>query len=163
MKPLPFPPRPFADEALGSWVGRLAARYRVDADYELGLDLTGPLSWLSPAPMSSQSLERLGCLTRIAPAAISALAVQTVSVKARSTWYCCRCVFINPMEDESPYWKRGWLLANASSCAVHKERLVVLPAGKVRACTNMLELIRAVGKYEKSRKERGLGHGIGMN
>ena len=153
MKPLPFAPRPFADEALGSWVGRLAARYRIgvaqlDADYELGLDLTGPLSWLSPAPMSSPTLERLGWLTRIAPGAISALAVETASVKARGTWYCCRCVFINPMEVESPYWKRGWLLANVSYCVVHKERLVVLPAGKVRVCANMLELIRAVGKHE---------------
>ena len=67
------------------------------------------------------------------------------------------------MEVESPYWKREWLLANASSCAVHKERLVALPAGKVRVCANMLELIRAVSKHEKSRKERGTRPGIVRN
>jgi hypothetical protein len=41
--------------AKGSWIGRLASRYRIgvsqlNADYDLGLDLTGPLAWLSPAP-----------------------------------------------------------------------------------------------------------------
>jgi hypothetical protein len=166
--PLPFAPRPFADEALGSWIGRLAARYRIgvlqlDADYELQLGLTGPLAWLVPAAMSSGTLERLCWLTRFPPHAISALEATESAVNVRSVLYCRRCVFLNPLEVESPYWKRDWLLTNVPFCTVHKERLIALPAGRVRACANMLELIRAVSKYEKWRKERGLRQGIGTN
>jgi hypothetical protein len=164
--PLPFAPRPFADEALGRWIGRLAARYRIgvlqlDADYELRLGLTGPLAWLVPAPMSSETLERLCWLTRFPLHATSALEVTEVNV--RSALYCRRCVFLNPLEVESPYWKRDWLLPNVFFCSAHKERLTALPDGRVRACANMLELIRAVSRNEKRRKERGLTQGIGTN
>ena len=60
MRALPVAPRPFHDEALGSWIGRLAGRYRIaveqlDRDYALGLTLTGPLAWLLPEPVSDQT------------------------------------------------------------------------------------------------------------
>ena len=114
MKPLPFAPRAFPDEALGSWIGRLAARYRIgvsqlDADYDLGLDLSGPLAWLSPATMSWGSLERLRWLARFPVAAMSGLAVEPAAVKGKGTWYCRRCVFLNPLEVESPYFEESLL------------------------------------------------------
>lgn len=61
VRPLPFAPRPFADEALGSWIGRVAGRYRMnvtqlDTDYELRLGLTSGLFWLMPAALSPVTL-----------------------------------------------------------------------------------------------------------
>jgi TniQ len=168
MKPLPFAPRAFPDEALGSWIGRLAARYgigvsQLDADYELGLDLTGSLAWLSPAPMSWESLERLGWLTRFPAAAISALAVEPAPLKIKGTSYCRRCVFLNPLEVESPYWKRDWLLPAAALCPIHKEPLTILPAARVRGSANMLKLIQTVSRHEQMLKEKGRRGGIGIN
>jgi hypothetical protein len=162
--PLPLAPRAFPDEALGSWIGRLAARYRIgvcqlDAEYGLGLDLTGPLSWLSPAPMSTDTLERLCWLTRVPAGVISALAAEQVA----RTSYCCRCVFLNPIEVESPYWKRAWLLPNASVCAVHNQRLTVLPAEQVRRSANMQKLIEAVSRHERRLEMKGRRGGIGVN
>ncbi len=161
MKPLPLAPRPFTDEALGSWIGRLASRYRIgvlqlDAQYRLQLGLSRPLAWLAPGPMSEDTLERLCWLTHCPALVISALAVEGAAIKVRSVSYCWRCVFLNPLEVESPYWKREWRLPGASLCAIHGEYLAALPAGKVRASANMRELIRAVGKYERARKERDL-------
>jgi hypothetical protein len=45
MRPLPWAPRPFGDEAFGSWLGRLAGRYRMsvvllNATLDLGLQST---------------------------------------------------------------------------------------------------------------------------
>ena len=161
MRPLPFSPRPFTDEALGSWIGRLAASYRIcvlqlDAHYRLQIGLSGPLAWLAPGPMSEDTLERLCWLTHCSAEVISALAVEETPLKVRGALYCRRCAFINPIEVESPYWKREWLLPGASLCAIHGEHLAALPAGKVRASANTRELIRAVGKYERARKERDL-------
>ena len=111
--------------------------------------------------MSWESLERLGWLTRFPTAAISALAVEAGPVKGAS--YCRRCVFLNPLEVESPYWKRDWLAPTASVCSIHNERLTVLPAARVRGSANMLKLIRTDGRHEQMLKEKGRRGGIGIN
>lgn len=166
MRPLPLAPRPFLDEALGSWIGRLAARYRMavvqlDADYELGLGLTGPLAWLLPSPMSTTTLDRLCTLTRLPAGAISALATGETPVRGQGTRYCRRCVFLNPLEIESPYWKRDWLLLEPSACAVHDLQLTDLPAREVRGSPNMLVLIKRVGRQELERRQAARSGGIG--
>ena len=79
--------------------------------------------------------ERLGWLTRFPAAAISALGVEPNPVKGMGTLYCRRCVFLNPLEVESPYWKRDWLLPTASVCPSHNERLTILPHGSEEART----------------------------
>ncbi len=166
MRPLPLAPRPFLDEALGSWIGRLAARYRMavvqlDADYELGLGLKGPLAWLLPSPMSTTSLDRLCTLTRLPAAAISALATGETPARGQGTRYCRRCVFLNHLEIESPYWKRDWLLLGPPTCAVHDLQLTDLPAREVRGSQNMLTLIKRVGQQELERREAARSGGIG--
>ncbi len=157
MRPLPFAPRPFSDEALGSWIGRLAARYRVvvaqlDAEYGLGLVLSGPLAWLLPSPLSSISLSKLSELTRMPGDAISALSVDAAE-RLPGAPYCSRCVFLNPLEVESPYWKKTWLVPGASICDVHGLPLVVLQASLARRSGNMRHLINGVGQFEVQRRE----------
>ena len=52
LPPWPVSPRPFPEEALGSWLGRVAARYRMSVqhlchEHELQLDLeTSRAGWL---------------------------------------------------------------------------------------------------------------------
>ena len=157
MRPLPFAPRPFFDEALGSWIGRLAARYRVavaqlDAEYGLGLVFSGPLAWLLPSPLSSISLSKLSELTRMPGDAISALSVG-VAERLPGAPYCSRCVFLNPLEVESPYWKKTWLVPDASVCDVHGLPLLTLTASLARDARNMLDLIKRVGRLERQRRE----------
>ena len=158
VRPLPVAPRPFVAEALGSWVGRLAARYRMgvaqlDADYGLGLGLTGRLSWLLPEPMSENTCARLGWITRTHGDTISSLAIAATHVPRRGAAYCSKCVFLNPEEIESPYWKREWLAPEALVCSIHRVELTTLPARKVRRSANMMKLIREVGKYEREQSD----------
>jgi len=162
VRALPVAPRPFHDEALGSWIGRLAGRYRIaveqlDRVYGLGLTLTGPLAWLLPEPVSDDTQERLKALSRTARNDIKRLTVDATGAAAQRAAYCQRCVFLNPLEVESPYWKREWLSPESFTCAVHAVRLVTLPAWRVRRCENMLKLIRTVGRYERARRENWLG------
>lgn len=157
MRPLPFAPRPFPDEALGSWIGRLAARYRVavaqlNAEYGLGLELSGPLAWLLPIPLSSVSLSKLSCMTRMPGGAISALSIDAAE-RLPGAPYCSRCVFLNPLEVESPYWKRNWLAPGASVCDVHSWPLVTLGSSSARGSGNMRDLIKRVGRFERQRRE----------
>jgi hypothetical protein len=155
---LPVAPRPFADEALGSWIGRLAGRYRIaveqlDRDYELGLSRTGPLGWLQPGPLSEHTHARLEWLARISRDTISSLLVETTKDTTPHALYCGKCVFLNPLEVESPYWKREWLAPEAFMCRVHRVRLKALPASKARYSVNMPKLILQVGKYELKLRE----------
>ncbi len=165
MRPLPMAPRPFMDEALGSWIGRLAARYRMsvvqlDTDYQLGLSVTGPLSWLLPGRLSERSHTRLSSMARLPAADIASLAVEATDVSARGAPYCRGCVFLSPVEVESPYWKRGWLSLDVFACAIHALPLTTLPASRVRNSGNMLKLIQTAGKYERELRERGHPGGI---
>ena len=154
MRPLPFAPRPFADEALGSWIGRVAGRYRMnvtqlDTDYELRLGLTTGLFWLVPAVLSPVTLERLCALTRLPTASIAELTSANWLGKMRGAPYCSRCVFLNPDEVESPYWKREWLVPDALVCDVHDLPLALLKAREVRASRNTPDLITRVGRQER--------------
>lgn len=164
MTPLPMAPRPFPDEALGSWIGRLAALYRIsvlqlDSTFRLQLNLAGPMAWLCPVPVAPDSAERLAVLTHL-PSAVVALFVDTASVlqAPQAAYYCHRCVFLNPVEVESPYWKRDWLEPRAAPCPIHAAPLTRLPAGEVRRAANMQALIRTVGRLERHRSSAGKLH-----
>ena len=124
---------------------------QLDNEYGLGLVLTGPLSWLLPGQMSEDSRSRLGWITRTHADLISSFAITTTDSARRGAPYCRRCVFLNPIEVESPYWKREWLVSEALVCAIHRSELSTLPGRKVRQSANMTNLIRAVGKYERER------------
>ncbi len=156
---LPVAPRPFEDEALGSWIGRLAGRYRIaveqlDRDYELELSRHGPLGWLQPEPLSEHTQGRLEWLARISRDAIRSLIVEAKRGPTRHALYCPKCVFLNPLEVESPYWKREWLAPEAFMCRAHRVRLTALPASKARYSVNMSKLILQVSKHERKLRDR---------
>jgi hypothetical protein len=122
---------------------------QLDSDYGLGLSLTGPLCWLLPGPMSEDTRTRLAWITRTRADIISSLAVAAPASAVRGAAYCRRCVFLNPIEVESPYWKREWLSPEALACAIHRTELTTLPALSVRQSANMTRLLRMVSRNER--------------
>lgn len=157
MMPLPVVPQPFADEPLGSWLGRLAGRYRFsvadfNAHFGLGLDLGGPLAWLEPTMPTLASVDRIAALTRLPPPRVAALAHLSPSKgSADRVAYCERCVFLNHAELESPYWRAAWLDRRGETCAAEGRPLRWLRASQVRRCANMPSLVRVVGRLERRR------------
>ncbi len=48
-RPWPYAPRPFQDEAFGSWFGRIASRYRMTVEMAWEINGLGPLPALTSA------------------------------------------------------------------------------------------------------------------
>src|SRR6218665_518400 len=93
----PVVPRPFDDEAFGSWFGRIAARYRIRVD-ELasaaGVSLDHEGLWLGKLPPQGQEPQRQAMLCRLPARVIDAMAPQTLVV-SRRVWYCYPCLDLN--------------------------------------------------------------------
>lgn len=153
MRPLPWAPRPFGDEAFGSWIGRLAGRYRMSAvllntNLGLGLQFDGPLRWLLPSAAGAESIARLSRLARLDEAHIPAPAPYDSDNPAQRALYCRRCVFLNPAEVESPYWHQVWLVPGAAVCEIHRLPLATLKGRLVRRSHNLTHLLKHVGRQE---------------
>ena len=158
MRPLPWAPRPFGDEAFGSWIGRLAGRYRMstvllNANLELGLQFDGPLCWLLPSAAGEESIARLSRLARLDKAHIPTPAPYDSDNPSNRALYCRRCVFLNPAEVESPYWHHVWLAPGAAVCEIHRLPLAALKGGLVRRSHNLPHLIKHVGRQELERRQ----------
>ena len=161
-RPLPCAVRPFAAEALGSWIGRLAGRYQMtveelDLAFCIGLANDARLQWLAPGPISDSALETLTHVARIDGAALLALDTPRDWADATHARYCPRCVFVNPADVAHPFWQRRWLEPRAGWCAVHSERLSTITALEVRTAGNIPRLLRAVGALEQQRRSARIG------
>ena len=123
-KAWPAVPRPFADEAFGGWLGRVAGRYGITVDelgaaanIQLNLDPDGS-GWLAAGAPAGRSMRRLAALSRLAPVEIEALA-KFGAVRAGALAYCYRCLVLNPQDVFSPYWKDSWLDTSRPPCPDH--------------------------------------------
>lgn len=152
-------PRPFHDEALGSWLGRVAARYRMDVaqlvdDYDLQIPLkTSAVGWLLLPPLHNDVLQRLAGLARMKIDLLKQ--IQTPANWVRECHvvpYCKKCVFLNPEDVFSPMWKRHWLDPQCVHCSVHHEPLESLPASKVRQCSNFDNVMKMISRKEERRR-----------
>jgi hypothetical protein len=150
---LPVAPRPYRDELLSSWLGRIGCRYDLSATQVLDLACTDPgaqaalaidqvLDWqLSPA-----LVQGLAGFFQIEPAIVEGL-----SVKARHPgravgafrWrkhdhpccdsaqrqrlavsYCPSCLADDLDESSEPYFRARWTLAGIGYCPRHSSLLV---------------------------------------
>ena len=155
-RPLPVAPRPFRQEAFGPWMGRIASCYRLSIRefvQQMGLDLEGLLGgagWLLLPAQSTSTLERLADLARLEPAVLRALEIPQAWAHRRKNYlYCARCVFLNPEDVASPYWKRRWLDPAEILCDVHSTPLRAIPSGRVHRCKNLVQLLTQVASYER--------------
>ena len=108
-------PRPFEAEALGGWIGRFAARYRMTVfefaerhSLDLGIDDGG--GWLTTPTLSMQSVDVLAAILRISREQIMAIHAPLPSTNKRAHFcYCARCMFLNPLDVAAPIGGRsGW-------------------------------------------------------
>lgn len=150
----PLCPRPFVDETFGSWFGRVAACYRLDvdelalaADIKLELDPNLP-GWLTTAPAQGNALLRIAALARMSPQTLLGLASDTrLSAAHTSLWFCCRCLFVNPIEVESPYWRSAWLLDGPGECAIHRVAREQLSTTALNDARNMESLLSHISLH----------------
>ena len=100
---------------MGSWLGRVAARYRMgvaqlvkDYDLQIPLQATGA-GWLLLPPLNTDVLQRLAGLARMKIDLLQE--IQTPDswlCDCKSVFYCRACLFVNPEDVFSPMWKRQW-------------------------------------------------------
>ncbi|MFS8980952.1 TniQ family protein [Cupriavidus necator] len=170
VRPWPVAPRPFDDEALGGWLGRLAARYQISVDqlWQIGdlgafpaLTNTG---WLLFPPMDPQALCRLALLTHIGIPRLKALQTPMAWVSDRDQLpYCFDCLVLNPVDVFSPRWKRDWLDPHTAVCQVPGHRLNTLPPCTLRICHNLTAVLRAISKRQRKGRQKRSDLDIGGN
>ena len=160
----PCVPHPFADEAFGSWFGRVAARYRITVS-DLARAAAIPLeidagAWLIAQPPTQLGLSRLSRLSGLPESSIEAMRTAPAP-GARRFRYCFKCLFLNPVEVESPYWHAAWLEPDCAACTKHPERWEHLSQADLGASPNMHRLLGLISRRHASRvrldptKDRG--------
>ena len=169
--PLPFVTRPFLEEPLGGWLGRIAGFYRMDIDElatEFGLNLgldQRCRDWLILPPQPLSSLTRIGYLTHTPLATLQALEVdEPWKTSPNRYWFCRNCLFVNPLDVSAPRWIREWLNPDTETCPEHGE-MEHLKAGDLSRCrnfTSLLKLVSADSQVWRSRltkRSRAYGRG----
>jgi hypothetical protein len=154
-------PRPFVDEPLGSWLGRLAAGYRLGV-YALadlyGIDLGERCRpWLLLTELSEVSLtkRKLAWLTRLDVHQVAGMQPpQTWCEGIRRLPYCPRCFFLNPVDVTSPRWTSAWLDPAVKTCPVHDTGLTALSVLAASKCRNFTSLISRISSREWERECR---------
>lgn len=153
-RPWPIAPRPFFEEAFGSWLGRIAARYKTSVGliWEAGTGLEMPrltkAGWILFPPVSSSNLSRLSRLARINDGILDM--IQTPHewiVDQRYLAYCFRCLVLNDADVTASRWKREWLDPSADYCKVHHSLLEAVPQSILARAPNFDAALRAISRY----------------
>ena len=160
--PLPVVPRPFHDEALGGWVGRLAARYNIGvaqlcSDYCLPIPLQAtPFGWLSMPQLPDEVLDKLAWLGRIDIRYLQQIQSPSDAMSEYGCLYCSTCLFLNPADVFSPYWRRHWFQPSFRHCSLHPNSIDWLPRGVSRDCKNFDSILKAASRRARIKYERAL-------
>jgi hypothetical protein len=145
----PTTPRPLPNEAFGSWLGRVAARYRIGIDDLIatsGVDVDigeQASSWLAAVPRSDGTIDRLCSISRLSqPDIMRMLTGQRLRTDIFPS--CHRCLMLNPWEVESPYWPLGWMAGGAGRCHHPESEVENITPGMLSRARNMTRLIREI-------------------
>lgn len=148
----PVAPRPFEDEAFGSWFGRLAAKYGINV-LELaqcagvGIDVGEDAStWLGAAVPGAIAVRRLAHLCRMPAAQLSQLRPKPAEGLAKRFYYCYRCLYLNPADVTAPYWKAQWLGESERPCLLHPASTSWVTPGHLKSHPNMRRLLRFISR-----------------
>nr|WP_157991387.1 TniQ family protein [Caldimonas tepidiphila] len=154
-------PRPFPEEPLGGWLGRVAARYRMSIEQlalQGGLDaviLASDVGWLLMPPQRMDVLVRLAALARLDVRQLEPLQTPSEWVFDRSgLLYCPRCLFLNPIDVSVPRWLRQWLDPWAACCKEHKAALHYVGRPALQRCHNFDDVLRVIGRLEDEQRWR---------
>ncbi len=156
--PWPIAPRPFFDEAMGSWLGRIAGCYRMrlsqlDADYRLELPLTSTRAlWLVMPPLDMKVLKNLARLARINVRQLEEIQMPSAWMREERRWWFCRqCLAVNRADLTAPYWQRRWFNPEFNRCSDHPGLLQSLSASQLALCGNMRDVIHSVAAKMRKR------------
>ena len=163
--PWPVAPRPFADEPLGGWLGRVASAYRVTVaqlwnDAGLMGGLAHPrMVWLMIAGISADDRQRLAALARLDASVLEAIEPPAAwADNRRRLSYCFACLVLNPADVLAPRWKREWLAPEAARCRVHDRTLASTTAASLCYPQHFAQLRRAILRQHQEAKY--LQHGL---
>ncbi|MFM0084425.1 TniQ family protein [Paraburkholderia sediminicola] len=160
LRPWPVAPRPFDEEAFGSWFGRIASRYQLSVIQAWEINQLGtfpPLTnagWILFTPVPESTLKILATLARLDVDRLTR--IQTPSdwmVDRPNLPYCFRCLVLNPVDVTAPRWKRRWLDPNIKVCEEHGTDLECIPASIPRRARNMNRLLSLVSEYRRRLRE----------
>ena len=160
--PLPVVPRPFWDEALGGWVGRLAAKYDIGVaqllnDYRLPIALSdSPMGWLSMPQLPDTVLDKLAWLARIDIRYLQQIQSPSDAMSEYGCLYCVKCLFLNPADVFSPYWRRQWFRPSFHDCPLHPNSIDWLPRRVSSDCKNFDSILKAASRRERIKYVRGI-------
>ena len=141
---------------MGSWLGRVAARYRMgvpqlvkDYDLQVPMNASGP-GWLLLPALNVEVLQRLAKLARMKVDMLQAIQTPVSwSSDCRNVFYCRVCLFVNPEDVFSPMWKRQWFDLQNRHCTVHHKPLESLAASKIRQCSNFDDILKTISRKEQ--------------
>ena len=163
--PLPVVPRPFQDEALGGWVGRLAARYAISveqlcSEYCLPIaHVATPVGWLFLPRLPDEVLDKLAWLGRIDVRYLQQIQSPPDAMPQHGCVYCTKCLFLNSVDVFSPYWRRQWFRPTFHHCPLHPDSIDWLPKGVSRHCKNFDSVLKAANRRARIMYVRGLSSG----
>lgn len=151
---LPWAPRPLDGEALGSWLGRLAAAYGMHVDdfaayAGLSIDFGHIVNWLALPPLSPSDGERLRTLCRLPAGDLPAPYDEEAPAKLT---YCYRCLYFNHVDITAPYWQARWLTGTDNPwCNTHGQRHERTTRAAVRDYRNMRRLSKVISQRRSAR------------
>jgi hypothetical protein len=141
---------------MGSWLGRLAARYQMEVMQfghinDLALPTPDPsVGWLLMPPLQQASIGRLSHLARVASERIERMQTPPHWITARTALrYCSTCLFLNPRDVTAPRWIRNWLDPEASSeCPFHSKPLTSVSTFALRGCKHFGAVLKLISDEE---------------
>lgn len=160
LRPWPLAPRPFGEEAFGSWLGRIASRYQLSVIQTWEINQLGTFpaltsaGWILFPAVPGSTLELLAALARLSFDRL--VRIQTPpewTVDRPSLQYCFRCLVLNSADISAPRWKRRWFDPDVKGCEEHETDLEHIPAAILRQAPNMDHLISLVSKYRRESSE----------
>jgi hypothetical protein len=138
-RPLPVVPPPQLGEALASWLGRVAAEYRVSVATLLAhvkLPIR-PNRWLSLPALPDSALEILSQRLRTPLALLCAMNATAFSLGAQAQLgFCPHCLKKDVALSRPLHWRRDWLDAFSVCCRVHHVALTPVGAATFGRCGN---------------------------
>jgi hypothetical protein len=166
----PIAPRPFYEEAFGSWLGRVACRYAISVDMLFQQSGLGDLpaltnaSWILFPPLEPTRLDGLAQLARITDD--RPYHMQTPAewmVWRKHLLYCHACLALNHADVFAPVWQREWLDPNVDYCRAHRKALDRVPTSVFAKTPNMAMAIKAVYKVRAKRRKSHYMESINCN
>lgn len=144
MKPiplLPLAPRPFEDELISSWQGRVAVRYALGiAEIDTWLSLDSPGSEDHDVHPDPENLRRWSRACRVRSDVVEQLALSRhaapLGYVLRSRWrgICAACLEDDRRNDRDQYLRRAWSRAETVACPIHRLRLRYFCPGCFTRC-----------------------------